>query len=488
MLTDLSFLTPGSQFPPKSERERLQLYDRNRKLFENGHSEVYREAFKRIARVIGNFDQVIQYEVIANYQKLLTLKIVDLLLGEPPTVVAGKTESPQQKTVEEILRITDLHNKSNVVGIDVSRYGDGLFYVYKDAVNGGMIGVTQPPLWFPVTDPMNVTLVNYHVLAWVVEGGTEQSKTYTLHVQIHERGKFEKRTYSLEKAIGGYYTIINQLSAGIFENTFLDDFAIIPVPNVLTSDRIHGMDDYTDIDSIVSELLVRVSQISKILDKFAEPGVSGPSSALDYDPATGEWKLKIANYFPRDSKEDAPVEMIVWDASLDANFKQIELLINLLHAISESGGQLLGDTNQEGGALSGTALRFKLVSPLAKARRIALRFRPALEKAIRLCSQLGGKNIVSLKDVPISIKFNDGLPNDPKEEAEIIALRTANAKTMSTKRVLMSYDGMSEEDAENEIEAIDEDETKANPLRNAETPFNGGNEPPNNEPPGGEEE
>ena len=61
-------------------------------------------------------------------------------------------------------------------------------------------------------------------------------------------------------------------------------------------DCIFGHDDYTDIDSIVSEILVRIGQISRILDKHASPSVQGPSSAIEKDPVSGEWTLKMGNY------------------------------------------------------------------------------------------------------------------------------------------------------------------------------------------------
>ena len=53
----------------------------------------------------------------------------------------------------------------------------------------------------------------------------------------------------------------------------------------LTSDRVYGIDDYTDLDSIVSEIEVRISQISKILDKHAEPSMQGPETALQLNPS-----------------------------------------------------------------------------------------------------------------------------------------------------------------------------------------------------------
>lgn len=472
MLTSLSFLQPGQPWPPKPEVERLEMYSANRKLFENKHAEVYLQAFKRIERVISNFQEVVSYPVIVNYQKLLSLKVADLLLGEAPTITAGKEGSNEQLSVDFIAERVDLINTAYEAAIDVSRYGDGLLYVYQQD-NAGQIDVTQPPIWFPVVSEINLKKVLYHVLAWTFEVVTGDKKETHLKVQIHEKGRYTEREYLLDGR-----TINKQLTDDLIVTTGLSDFAVIQVPNVLTSDRVHGMDDYTDIDSIISELLVRLGQISRVLDKHADPSVEGPSSALEKDPKSGEWVLKMGKFISRDEKEDPETKYIVWDAQMEANFKFIEQLINFLHAISEMGSSLLGDKAEaDGAAPSGTSLRFRMISPLAKVKRIAMRFEPALIKAIKLCSQLGGEGIVDLTKVPISVTWNDGLPNDPKEEAEIMATRTANKPTMSIKRALIIYDGMSEKDADNELAAIEEDESKANPMSSLNAPFGGNNEP-----------
>lgn len=472
MLTNLNFLNQGQQFPPKSESARLEMYRHNHALFENKQAEVYAEAFKRIERVVGNFEEVVSFPVIANYQKLITLKLVDLLLGEEPKVVAGEDGSNEQKSADTIKKNTDYVNKFYQAMIDLSRYGDGLVTVGKEG-DKGQIDVSQPPVWFPVADPTNIKRILYHVLAWGVNVGTEDKEDWRLYVHIHERGFVEKREYVVQKTRGfSSYFITKMIKGGFKERTpFKDEFAVIQIPNVITSDRIHGMDDYSDIDSIISELLVRLGQIARILDKHASPNLTGPMTALERNE-DGKWVLKMGNYFPRDGKEDPEVKYVTWDGHLDANFKMIEQLINLLHAISETGGQLLGDKNEEGGALSGTALRFKLVSPLSKVKRIALRLRPAMEKAIVLCSQIGGKDIVDLSNAPISITFMDGLPNDPKEEAEIMASRTGNKATMSVKRAVMMFDGLSEEDAENELKMIQDETTALDPMLSMNTPFN----------------
>ena len=105
-----------------------------------------------------------------------------------------------------------------------------------------------------------------------------------------------------------------------------------------------------------------------------------------------------------------------------------------------------------------------MISPLAKVNRLRMRFDPALKKALYLCSAYGGKGITDLKNVDISITWQDGLPGDPLEESEIIANRTSKGKTMSVKRVLTQYDGLSEDDAENEIAQITDEEAATNPM------------------------
>lgn len=465
MLTSLEFLSPGQLWPPPSERERLMQYAINKRIFEGDHGNVYQSQFKRIQRIIGNFNDVISYCVIANFQKLISLKTADLLLGETPKVAAGEEGSEEQITIDNIKENSDLINTAYQTTIDVSRYGDGLFYVYKDIDTGaGRIDVTQPSIWFPVISPDNLKKIQYHVLAWTYE----QDKNKYLKCQIHSKGSYEERIYLLKDSE------IKQLISSETKNTGLKDFAVIQIPNTITSDRTFGLDDYNDIDSIISELEVRVSQIAKVLDKHAEPSVQGPASALEMDPSTGEWKLKMGNYFPKDSNEDADVEYIVWDAQMEANFKMIEKLTNLLYTISEMGSAIFGDmTSNTGQIVSGSALRRLMISPLAKVNRIRMRFDPALKKAIKLCSQLGGEGIKDLSKTPISITWKDGLPEDPKEQADIMAIRTGNKSTISQYRAIQSQDNLSDEETNIELDRIAEDEAKANPIGGQNFPFSG---------------
>ncbi len=486
MLTDLTFLQPGKKWPPPRELERLNDYKANRRLFENEHSEVYKEQVKRIERVIGNFDRVISFPVIFNYQRLMTLKIADLIFGEPPAITVADTgkrgeavDDAKQRLIDRVLIETGLLDAAYMAALDVSRYGDGLLMVSKPH-DSPAVDVTTPAIWFPVVDKANIKHTLYHVLAYQYLAD-EQRKEYHVKAQIHkldEPDKCEEHTYRLNGAADGF-SIGTEISGdNPTVETQLSVCPVFRVPNLLTSDRVYGIDDYSSIDSIVSELIVRVSQISKVLDVHANPSMSGPETALERDEATGQWRLRVGNYYPRASKEDPAPEYIVWDASLEANFKQIELLINQLYTISEMGSAIFGDLSKQTGQVpSGSALRRLMMSPLAKARRIANKFDPVLKQIVSLCASLYGTEI---KPEEISIAWNDGLPDDEAEMANIMAVRTGNRPTLSQYSAIQRLDRLSAEDADSELEEIRQDDAASAPPVLGAIDMNGG------EPPGGE--
>lgn len=477
MLTNLDFLKIGSVWPPPGEMKRLDKYRKNKLIFEGEHERVYHESFKRITRVIGNFEDVVSYSVICNFQKLISLKIADFMLGEPPKITTGNDDSKEQIALDTIAENSDLINTCYSAAIDISRYGDGIFNIYKDEEGKGIIDITQPSFYFKVVDPKNIRKVKHHILAHTYKvprpnkgffGGYKEEYDHYLYVEIHSKGLYEKVTFKLndaENMITGVYENIEKVETG------LNDFAIVPIHNLMTSDRVYGIDDYSDLDSIISEIEVRIAQISKILDKHAEPSVQGPSSAL-YRDSSGNWKLKMGNYFPRDNNEDPEVSYITWDAQLKANFDMIEKLINILAVVSEMGSAIFDNEQKTGQVASGTALRRMMISPLAKVNRTRMRFDSAIKKAIKLASQLGGEGIVDLSNKKINIFWNDGLPDDPKEQAEIMGIRTGNKSTLSQFSAIQRLDSLSDEDTQAELEAILQDEKDNNPLGNMNFDYN----------------
>jgi hypothetical protein len=450
MLTDLKFLEVGQLFPPTCEKERLENYVNYKKIFEGKHSDVYKHQFNRIKRVNFDFTEVVSYDIILNYNQLITKKIADLLCGESPKITIQ--DKNKQKVLDEILKRNDIFNLMYIVAMDTSRYGVGLFYIYKEG-NKGVIDVTQPAIWFPILSERNVRKIQYHVLC--IPRILNEKET-ELYVEIHEKGRYTIKYFLIKngKIIREFYDEEKVVETG------LDDFAVIPVVNLTTSDNIFGISDYEAIDTLVSELEVRFSQISKILDKHAEPSMQGPSSALTYDKRTGNYSLKTGNYFIVEGA-DGKVSYLTWDAQLNANFEYIKELQNALYTLSEMGGTLLGDKENVNGNISGIAYKLKMETALQKVSRIRNSMDTAIRKAISACAKLDGYDI---DENELIIEWKDGLVDDEKEQAEIMQIKNGNKPVISHVTSIMMANDMTREEAEEEYARIIQEEMEANPL------------------------
>lgn len=418
LLTTLEFLSIGKAWPPPSEAERLQRYNQNRLLFEGRHELVFDQWIKLLRD-----EQRATLEIILNWHRRLSTLWADLLLGEPPRITAGATNSQEQQALERIVRDNSLINVAYEVALDVSRFGTGLFKVRYD--KRGIIEAQQPAVWFPVVKPDNVKEIVAHVLAYDYEVeektlfGTRKNRY--LKAEIHEPGKITTVTYLLRDGMIAAEIERDEQSTGV------DDFLVIPVQNILTSDRVIGLDDYSDMDSIIQELEIRVAQISRILDKHADPNMYGPDTALEQDPKTGEWTFRGGGkYFPVGPGEQPP-GYVTWDGQLDAAFRHIDLLMEQLYILSETTAAAFGQL-KSGLAESGSALRRLMMAPLAKTNRLRMRFDPALKQAVKLAAALevaqGMPGAVRLDNVDIS--WNDGLPDDEKEMAQIYTMLVQN--------------------------------------------------------------
>lgn len=397
-ITDLeSMFLPKQPWPPTSEAKRQSMYRDNRRYFEGEHSEVWpKETQERIERVIGNYQKVVSFPVILNFLKLLSLKTADLLFGEPPRIT-GKS----QDALDALVEASDLHNTGYTVALDVSRFGDGILLLSVDAVGQKVIGYTQPAYWYPVVDPLNMSRVLYQVLASVSADGKQ------LTVRIYDDTSVEERVYGLnDGAIGA------RLSAKKTAHGFAL-CPVIPVHNLLTSDRTTGIDDYSDLDSLVTELSIRCAQVARVLDVFTDPTFQGPSTAMEFDDATQKLVFRPGRFIKREDTSQAPVEAVVWDASMQAHFTFIERALGLLHNLTEMGALIFADQAAKTGDVTGPGMKRLLQQALAKVNRIRMRFDPALRRA--LAAIAGGEP----RD--IRLEWRDGLPEDAMEQTQIVS-------------------------------------------------------------------
>ena len=476
MLYNFEWLEPGQNFPPLCERKRIERYYQNAQLFDGDHFanpsfrthdsqradgvNLYLKCAERISRVIGNFDEVVSFPTLLNYQRLMSLKMADLVCGEYPSISGATSE--ENEILRDVRDVADFDAKMYSTVLDISRYGDAVWRIYRDYDGRDNFTCWDPTQWYPVVRQDGTNSIIAHCLCWRENRSKDMDNPdWYLHVQIHscdpkDFGRYEQREYKLNSS----GDVILDFISSKFVITGLERCAIFHLKAFSTTNSVYGYDDYMPLDSILAEIMARVGQISCILDKHADPNITGPVSMLDLDTNTGEYHLRSGRFFAVSQGEEHP-EYMTWDGQLTSAFKELEFLVNQLYILSEMGAALLGGQDGSGQAISGAAMRFKMVNPLAKARRIS----NALTRPVRqLFSSLSATAEGATEAIPyrtISVLWADGLPDDPRENIENCKLATGATKMMPLEKGIMEFFGRSNEEAQQWLEMINE-ETQAN--------------------------
>lgn len=463
-LTSLDFLAPGQTWPPTAETDRLTLYEDNRRLFEGRHELVFKD-WVRLLRE----DQQATLEIVLNWPKRLTLLWAALLLGEPPRISVGESGSKEQEWLDRFNEDGAFVRMVLEAVIDMSRFGDGLLKARRDDAGEAVIEAVQPSIWFPVVNRDNIREVRAHVLAWTFAVATGRDKVTTyLRAEIHEAGRITNRLFLVRdgKIISeqDLKTLPDYAGLQAVQETGVDEVLVVPVPNLRTTDRVHGADDYSDLDSVLQEIETRVAQISRILDKHADPNLYGPASALELDPKTGQWVYKGGGkFFPVEPGEEKP-GYVTWDGQLDAAFKEIDYLLDQLYVLSETSPAAFGQL-KTGLAESGSALRRLMMAPLSKVNRLRANLEPAMKKILRLGATLEGVDLAT-----ITIEWQDGLPRDELEASQVEAQRLSAGNT-SVESSVRRLDGLDGEALQAELERIRVDRpAPASPVAAAARP------------------
>lgn len=515
MLYNMDWLQPGKQFPPSAERERIVRYHQNARLFDGDHFDdpefrsrvpagisaevhvsLYEKCAQRISRVIGNWDEIISFPTLLNYQRLMTLKVADLVCGEHPTI-SGVTPK-ENAAIRDVRDTSDFDAKLYATVLDISRYGDAVWRVYKDYDGKMNFTPWDPTQWYPVVRQDGTNTITHHCLCWVENRSQNVHRPdYYLHAQIHSVEKPGSYTYKIFKMDIDGANIKDQISSRDIK-TGLDQCAIYHLKAFATTNSVYGYDDYMPLDSILAEIMTRVGQISAILDKHADPNITGPVSMLSMNETTGEYELKTGKFYAVSPGEEKP-EYMTWDGQLTSAFKQLEFLVNQLYILSEMGAALLGGQDGSSQAISGTAMRFKMVNPLAKVRRIANSLsRPVrqLFSVLSITAEVDESEFEIPESVPqaeegiaqpkpedkplvlpipyrkISVFWADGLPDDPRENIENCKLATGATKMMPLEKGIMEFFGRSNQEALQWIEQIRK-ETEENMMSQQTPPENG---------------
>lgn len=448
-LTNFNFLQMGKAWPPTDERPRLNGYHKNNQLFEGLHELVFRD-FGALP-----IDEVIK----TNWFKRSTTLISDLAVGQPPKITAT-----EQATIDRIIEDNNFHQLTYDVIGDVLKFGDAVLKVRFD--QRGIIERVNPKFWYPVVAADDGSQVSAHVLAYSWTEFIDHVKTDFLRLEVHKKGQIENRLYEVSGGVIGKELPLKTLERFSdlqpVQKTGVNDILVVPLHGSLMSNGIFGLSDYHDLEGMVHELEKRLTKTSGTLDKFSNPNISGPDHAFEVDPDTGEPRLTLGDgkYFAI-SEGDVIPQYLTWDASLAANFSQIEEIKSELMAVGEISPALLGDT-KNGLAESGSALKRLALPTLAKVNRLRLRIKKPILETLRLCAELeiASRMPDSTKLSNVALVWRSSLPKDPVESAQVEATRRT-ANLTSTRSALARLDeDATEKDLDAELELINNEKNE----------------------------
>lgn len=483
-------VSPVSTHPEKFpytdfDKKRLQNYAYYEQLFLGEHY----EAFKmRISDSEYNKAYSKLRYVMVNFAGMISKIVADMLFGEP---VKPSVESPElQAWLEDFWRDNNLDIILYESALTNSYEGDALF---KLRVNKRYPNDTKPSviwdtpaagLYFPHVDQFNVTGEPLkRELAWLFE---YEKNTY-LRREIHDPGMITNEVYlmkgeKLEQKVSLASVGLSGISDA--QATGIDRHMIIHVPNWKAGARWAGISDYFDLDSLFFAINNRMTKLDNVLDKHTDPILMVPPGVLDED---GKVRKQDGRVIEIGEGEEGKPEYVVWDASLENAFKEVEKLVEFIYMVGEVSPDVLG--LGKGQSDSGRALKFKLMRTLAKVNRKKRYYDRAIKEALYVAQLLakkwgaiaGGKPLPGEPEMP-ELVWQDGLPVDEVEQMDT-ETKAIDAGVTSQKESMMRIYGYDEKTAEDKLKEINKEKTANLPAMGLgkPNPFSK-NEPPTGNP------
>ncbi|WP_214796592.1 MULTISPECIES: phage portal protein [unclassified Exiguobacterium] len=469
----MTYFARGEYFPPVEHESRITRYKENKKLFMGNHWDIFRQHDKTLTH-----EQKNMLYVSVNFPSLIAKKSADFLFGEDASYSAGKGDnSTEQERMDEWAEKNDLSIVNYEMALSNAYRGDAFYKVRYGQEHGGDLPKEFDPYRviierqnaeyvFPETAVGDANkIVAYHIA--VPHQPDKSKELWDLIVESHYAGyieysKFEMRpiNYNMDGEVVSFKITAEYPEERYSVNTGVPMPLVVHVPNYSVDDAWEGIDDITELRPLLDEINNRLSQIASILDKHSDPALAVPYGSLQEDvDGNPTFRVGMDKVFEVNGKDDVIPEYITWDGKLSDAFMELDKLVQYILVVAEVPEVAIGKGDSGTSGSSGLAIKWRMNSLLAKVNRKRQYFNKGLKSVFMLAQML--EKAVGKADyeyfTPV-IKFRDGLPKDEMEQANIVATRTGGAVTMSQKAGLMYLDGLTEEQAEAELERIKEEQ------------------------------
>ena len=482
----MSMFYKGASFPPEEHQNRLRRYAENKKLFLGEHYDVFKRVQNRLS---GSQKELVYLSV--NLAGIIVKKSADFLFGDSPIYTAGKEDdSEEQKAIERYVKNNHLNIKNYQSALGNGYRGDSFYKVrYAQQYEGALPSSIDPykvvienqdaSYVFPETMAGNINAIKCYHIAYPIHVHNSDGNEYILQVESHYAGVIEYSQFRMNPTITNVdgsiaeYRIYAEIEAGRKTvTTGVPIPLVVHIPNYTTDDSWQGIDDLTEHLPIFDEINNRLSKISEILDKHADPAIMVPSGTLGEDEnGNPTFVVGRDKVFEIMGKDDTKVEYVTWNGQLQAGFEELKMIVKLLLQTAEIPEVALGGGESGTSGSSGLAIKFRMNSLLAKINRKRQFYDKGLKEVLTIAQLLEKSRSASTPKFELFepiIHFKDGLPKDDTEQANVYALLTGSG-ILSKKTALMELKNLTEEQADKELKRISE-EADAQAERDATSP------------------
>lgn len=455
----------------KEHGDRIKGYRDNKKLFKGEQIDI----LEKYNDVLPTHQQNTVY-VVTNLAGLIAKKSADFLFGENALFSAGKEDdSPEQAKMDEWVSQNDIHITNYESALSNAYRGDSFYKVRWGQEHGGLLQKELDPFRviieaqnaeyvFPETYPNDSTRIMAFHIAVPSEVPNTNSEEWILNVESHYPNKIVYSQYAMNPITEDFegiksWRIYAQVGEPTEVITNVPYPLVVHVPNYSTDDSWEGINDYADLKGLFSELNTRISQISEILSKHSDPAMIVPQGTLVEDEnGQPSYRVGVDKVFEVMQGETEP-KYLTWDGQLEYAFREVEKIMELILIKAEIPPIALGmgDAGTSGG--SGASIKWRINSLLAKINRKRQYYDKALKRIFTIAQllEMDRRTTVDFTPFQPKIKFQDGLPKDEMEQAQIMQIRTGAKSTISQKRAIMELEGMTEDQAQQVLDEIEEE-------------------------------
>jgi hypothetical protein len=454
------------KFPSAVERERLGTLKNYQKLYDNeqyavlGLHEIIKKQYKKLADLV-YLSHAIPARVTEFYGDFVSGDVDRMIIQ------AGTGVKEEEDFVEQTVFESDLKEKMFDIASSQSEFGFSVLLGRMDEEQTFIIDEVGVDQYFPQKDG-SVVFATYKLDPSDSSG--KRLLLYTQHYHMNETGDavvIDRQAWTTnDDGVGEAPYPLTSMAELLGKDTIeatttienLDELPIRQIDNGKRTKWGFGKSDYADIMPQLAEVNERSTQISTQFLKNLNAKLVVPSNMLDEDD-----KLPDGDTYAMESKEDVTPTYITNTNSMISDAR--EHIVQEAKFISFVTGVPMFEILKSAMPERVESLRIQLFSAIRKTHRKRSKVSRAIKDMIRIGFKMAGKEF----DTDPKIVFGDVLPIDENMEANTEATKVG-AGLSSHISSIMRLENLSEEDAQKEVDKINEEANMSGVLDTSKPP------------------